>query len=116
MPVLIGLLPRLIRMVVAVVDKGIRDCVPMIGVESLEESLGCFLLLITELLDQIIRLHFAKAADLAQFKVGSDGLDGVELIGTDRCLSWLAIRGVDGDIDPVVANPGLRRGRYPRMP
>lgn len=92
-------------MVVGVIDEVIRDGVTMAGVELLEECLGCFLLLEAELLDETISLNLTKPAHLTQVKVRGDGLDGIELIGADGCLPRCPIRGMDGDINPVIPDP-----------
>ena len=98
-------------MVVAVVDEGIGDGMSVAGVELLHEGLGCLFLLEAELVDEALCLDFPKAAHFAEVKVRGDGLDGVELIGTDRCFSRLPIGSVDGDGEPIVADPFLGRHR-----
>ena len=92
-------------MVVGVIDEVIRDRMAMLGVELLHEGLGCLFLLEAELIDEALCLDFSEAAHFAEVKVRCDGLDGVELIGADRCFSGLSVGSVDGDIDPVVPDP-----------
>ena len=51
-------------MVVAMVDEIIWDCMPVAGVEFLEQGLGSLLLLVAKLLDETISLNLTKAAHL----------------------------------------------------
>lgn len=55
---------RSIGMVVAMVDEIIWDCMPVAGVEFLEQGLGSLLLLVAKLLDETISLNLTKAAHL----------------------------------------------------
>ena len=95
-------------MVVAVVDEVIGDSVSMLGIELLEQALGGFLLLLLELGDQALGLHLPETAHLAQVEIRREGFEGFHLVRANRYLARLPIRSVDGDIDPVVANPFLR--------
>jgi hypothetical protein len=67
------------------------------------------------LLDEAVGLDFPVLGHLAQVEVGTDGLDGIELVGTDGWFSGLTVFCVDVDSEPIVADPFLGRHRDTSM-
>jgi hypothetical protein len=94
-------------MVVAVVDEIIRDGMTVAGVEFLEEGLGGLRLLVAKLLDEAVGLNLSVISHLTEVEVRKDRLDGIELVRTDWCLSWLTVLGVNVDVNPGVPDPFL---------
>jgi len=106
----------MIRMVVAVINKGIRDRVAMASVELLKQGLGDLLLLFLDLLDEVGSLVGTEGMNVVPVEV--DVLKVAQLINlilADGRLILLPIRDVKGLIHHVGVNPILRGCRYTSM-
>lgn len=103
-------------MVVAVIDKIVRDGMAVIGVELLEESLGYFLLVFLDLDNEAAGLLGAKRMNVTALEIDVfEVAQFVDLIPTNRWLILLPVRYVNRLIHRVGMNPILRGQRYAGM-
>jgi len=91
----VGLLPRLVRMVVGVIDEGIGNGMTMPRIEFLQEFLGVFFPHFAEVIDEVVGLVFAEGLDLVPFHAPGDLLECLYLVGADGRLPRLAIGGIE---------------------
>lgn len=103
-------------MVVAVIDKIVRDGMAVIGVELLEESLGYFSLVFFDLDNEAAGLLGTKRMNVVALEIHVfEVAQFVDLILTNRWLILLPVRYVNRLIHRVGMNPILRGQRYAGM-
>jgi len=111
------LLPRPVRVVVAVIDEGVGDGMAVIGVEALEQGLGNFLLLEPDLVEEGVGLVAAQRAQVKSLEIDPlEVLELLQLIGTDRGLVGPPVGDVEGLVDHVGSEPFLGGRRDAGMP
>ena len=94
--------PGLIGMVVAVVDKVVRDGVTVVRIEFLEQGLGDLSLLLLDLDEEGVGLIRSQGTEVVALEVHVLEIVKLsDLVGADRCLIGPAIRDVEGPVDLI---------------